>query len=227
MSTPTELDAVARKVQQTFYADGLADIFLGGILLLLAAVLLLVSRSIVFLVFAIVLLNPILLKALNDKAKQRWVYPRAGYVQLKPFQDPNRRDTLLGLALILALWLGPIIVLILLYSITGITLWVAWIVPISSGLLLSIGPFLVARKYQIYRYYLFAILPPLIGVIVPWLNLPFSSPYAASVTTFVIQTSIVGLLALLTGIVLLVRFIHRHPIEPTELPEGEHHHALP
>lgn len=226
MSTSMELDELALKVQQAFYADGLVDIFMGGILLLLAALILLVSHSAVFLVIALVIFNPIFHKSLIDKAKQRWVHPRAGYVKLKPLQESNGRDTILGLALVLTLLLGPIIVLFLLYGYAGIFLCMIWVAPVSLGLLLSIGPVIVARKYHIHRYYLFAVLPPLIGVIIPWLSLPLPSLYAAVSTTLAIETGIVGLLALLSGTVLLVRFIHRYPIEPTEQTDSEHSHAL-
>jgi hypothetical protein len=216
MSTAIELDELAIKVQQAFYADGLADIFLGGILLLLAALILLISHSVIFVVISIVIFNPIFYKTLIDKAKHRWVYPRAGYVKPKPLQTPTRRDNLLGVALILTLLLGPIIALFLLQSYAGIFLWVTWLVPVSLGLLISIGPFIVARKYHIYRYYLFAILPPLIGVVIPWFNLPFPSLYAAIFATLAIQLSIVGLIALLSGTVLVLRFIYRYPTEPTD-----------
>jgi hypothetical protein len=220
-----ELDELALKTQQAFYADGLADIFIGGILLLLAALILLISHSVIFLLIALVIFNPIFYKALIDKAKQRWVYPRAGYVTPKPLQTPTRRDNLLGVALILTLLFGPILVLLASFSYPGLFIWVSWIVPVSLGLLFSIGPFFVARKYRIYRYYLFALLLPLIGLIVPWLNLNFPSVYAAILTTIAIETSLVGILALLSGIVLLFRFIHRYPIEPIELAEGESAHA--
>ena len=220
-----ELDELALKVQQVFYEDGLADTFMGGILLLLAALILLISHSTFFIVFAILIFNPLIYKALIDKAKQRWVYPRAGYVKPKPLHTPTRRDNLLGVALILTLLFAPILVLLASYSYPGLLIWVTWVAPVSLGLLLSIGPFIVARKYHLYRYYLFAILPPLIGVIIPWLNLSFPSLYAAYFTTLTIQTSIVGLLALISGTMLLIRFIHRYPIEPTQQTDGEHSHA--
>lgn len=226
MSTSLELDELARKVQQAFYADGLADIFMGGILLLLAALILLISHSAFFIVIAIVIFNPIFFKALIDKAKHRWVYPRAGYVKPKPLQTPTRRDNLLGVALILTLLFAPILVLFVSYSYPSLIIWATWIAPVSLGLLISIGPFIVARKYHIYRYYLFAILPPLIGVIIPWLNLSFPSLYAAYFTTLAIQTSIVGLLALLSGTMLLIRFINRYPIEPTQQTDGDRTNAL-
>lgn len=226
MSTSMKLDELALKAQQAFYADGLADIFIGGILLLVAALILLISHSVIFLVIALVIFNPIFYKALIDKAKQRWVYPRAGYVTPKPLQTPTRRDNLLGAALILTLLFGPILVLLASFSYPGLIIWVSLIAPVSLGLLFSIGPFLVARKYRIFRYYLFALLPPLIGFIIPWLNLSFPSVYAAVFTTIVIETGFVGILALLSGIVLLLRFIHRYPIEPTELAEGESINAL-
>lgn len=218
-----ELDALALKAQQSFYEDGLADIFMGGILLLVAVLILLISHFTFFLVFAIVIFNPLIYKALIDKAKQRWVYPRAGYVQPKPLHTPTRRDNLLGVALILTLLFAPILILFVSYSYPGLIIWVTWVAPVSLGLLFSIGPFIVARKYHIYRYYLFAILPPLLGLIIPWLNLSFPSIYVAYFTTLAIQLSIAGLIALLSGTVFFLRFIQRYPIE---LTDGDSTNAL-
>ncbi|MFW9986197.1 MAG: hypothetical protein ACFFDJ_06520 [Candidatus Odinarchaeota archaeon] len=223
MLTSTELDELALKVQQVFYADGLADIFMGGILLLLATLILLISHSAFFVVFVIVIFNPIFYKALIDKAKHRWVYPRAGYVKPKPLQSPTRRDNLLGVALILTLLFGPILVLFASFSYPGLIIWMTWVAPVSLSLLISIGPFFVARKYHIYRYYLFAILPPLLGLIIPWLTLSLPSIYVTYFITFAIQLSIVGLIALLSGTILFLRFIHRYP---TELTDGDRTNAL-
>jgi hypothetical protein len=91
--------------------------------------------------------------------------------------------------------------------------------------MISIGPFFIARKYHIRRYYLFGLLFPVIGVIVPWMNLSVPTAYAAFFTTIAIQSAVTGLLALLSGTALFLRFLHRYPIEPAEFPEGETPHA--
>ena len=225
MSSSTELDTIARKVQQVYYADGLADIFMGVIFLGLASVFTLLAEHITFLVFMIILLNPLIYGALIERAKQRWVYPRAGYVKPKSLQETSTTGALLVLVAIGCLLLLCAVVLFISSGYTGLFFWLIWLAPAGFGSMIAIGPFLIARKYHLVRYYLFAILPPLIGAIIPWLHLSFPTAYAAFFTTFAIQTAVVGLLALLSGTVLFLRFLHQHPVEPSETVEGENPHV--
>jgi hypothetical protein len=226
MSTSTELDAIALKVQQAYYEDGLADLFMGLIFLGLASAFTLLAHHITFLVFMIVLLNPLIYGHLIEVAKRRWVYPRAGYVKTKAFQETSTRGVLLILVLIASIVILPPVVLFILSGYAGLFLWLIWIAPSGFGLLIAIGLFILARRYHLTRYYLFAILLLVIGVIVPWLNLSVPNAYAAFFTTFAIQTAIIGLLALVSGIVRFLQFLHRYPVEPTDPAEGENPHAL-
>jgi hypothetical protein len=227
MSTSTELDKLAHKVQQAYYEDGLADLFMGVIFLGLASFATLIAHAITFLWVMIITLNPLFYLPLIERAKQRWVYPRLGYVKHKSFQQTSTRGVLLVLVPIASILILPPVVLFLISGYAGLFFWLIWIAPPAFGLLIAIGPFFIARKYHITRYYLFAILLPLIGVIVPWLNLSFPSAYAAFFTTLAIQTAVTGLLALFSGTVLFLRFLHRYPVEATEPIEGEHPNALP
>ncbi|MHA2426452.1 MAG: hypothetical protein ACXADB_00230 [Candidatus Hermodarchaeia archaeon] len=227
MSNSLELDAIALKVQQVYYEDGLADLFMGVIFLGLASVFTLLAHHITFLVFMIILLNPLIYGHLIEVAKRRWVYPRAGYVKHKAFEEISTPGVILILALVVTILILPATVLFIISSYSGLFLWLIWIAPFGFGLLISIGLFIIARKYHITRYYLFALLLPVIGAIVPWLNLSFPNAYAAFFTTFAIQTATTGLLALFSGTVLFLQFINRYPVEPTDPDEGENLHALP
>ncbi|MFX0078599.1 MAG: hypothetical protein ACFE8O_05110 [Candidatus Hermodarchaeota archaeon] len=226
MSTSTELDVIALKVQQAYYEDGLADLFFGVIFLGLASVFTLLAHHITFLVFMIITLNPLFYGALIEAAKRRWVYPRAGYVKPKQLEETSTRGVLLILVLVTSIVLLPPVVLFIISSYAGLFFWLIWIAPIGFGFAIAIGPFILARRYHLTRYYLFALLLPVIGVIVPWLNLTVPNAYAAFFTTFAIQTAITGLLALFSGTVLFLQFLHRYPVEPTEAAEGENPHAL-
>ncbi len=227
MSKSHELDAIALKVQQVYYEDGLADLFMGVIFLGLASVFTLLAHHITFLVFMIIAMNPLIYGHLIEVAKRRWVYPRAGYVKHKSFQEIGTQGVILILALVVTILILPAAVLFIISSYSGLFLWLIWIAPFGFGLLISIGLFIIARKYHITRYYLFALLLPVIGAIIPWLNLSFPNAYAAFFTTFAIQTATTGLLALLSGTVLFLQFIHRYPVAPTDPDEGENLHARP
>lgn len=226
MSTSTELDAIALKVQQAYYEDGLADLFMGVIFLGLASLFTLLAHHITFLVFMIIILNPLFYSPLIEAAKRRWVYPRSGYVKPKQLEETSTRGILLILLLIASIVIIPPVILFILSGYAGLFFWLIWIAPPGFGLLIAIGPFILARRYHLTRYYLFAILLPVIGVIVPWLNLSVPNAYAAFFTSFAIQTAIIGLLALLSGTVLFLRFLQRYPVEPTDHVEGENPHAL-
>ena len=227
MSTAQELAKLARQVQQAYYEDGLADIFLGVIFLGLAAFFTLLASGITFLWIMILALNPLFFIPLIERAKQRWVYPRAGYVKPKPLPETNTCKALLVLTSGVLLLILPALGLFLVSGYAGLFFWLSWIAPTTFGLLMSIGLFYIAYKHHITRYYLFAVILPLIGAIVPWLDLSFSSAYAAFLTTLTFQFAITSLFALFAGTVLFLRFLHRYPIEATDAAEGETLYALP
>ena len=184
------------------------------------------AHNITFLVFMMIALNPLLYGHLIEVAKRRWVYPRAGYVKPKAIEEMSTRGVLLVLVLMASILILPAVVLFIISGYAGLFFWLIWIAPLGFGLMIAIGLFIIARKYHITRYYLFAILLPVIGVIIPWLNLSFPNAYAAFFTNFAIQIAIIGLLALFSGTVLFLRFLHRNPVEPTNLAEGENPHAF-
>ncbi|MFX1510188.1 MAG: hypothetical protein ACFFBR_07800 [Promethearchaeota archaeon] len=226
METTTKLDELARKVQRAYYEDGLADLFMGIIFLGIASLCTLLAYNVTFLWIIILTLNPLFYLPLIERAKQRWVYPRAGYVKPKPYQKMSTRVVVLILVFAIILLFLPPMALFLLSSYAGLFFWLIWIAPVTMSVLISIGPFVIAHRYHIGRYYLFALLLPVIGVIVPWLNLSFPSAYAAFFTTLAIQTAVFGLLGLLSGTVLFLRFLHRYPVESIDPAEGENLHAF-
>ncbi len=237
MESTRELDNLARRVQQTYYEDGLADLFMGAFMLLFAVVLLAVSElhaSPSSPSVAIIILPPIfssfalscLFAYLIEAAKKRFVYPRAGYVKVKPLQEGTRRDNIAGLILILTILLGPIIVAVVLAGLPGMIFWLNWVAPVSLGILLGIGPMIVARKYHLKRYYLFAVLPAIIGLLAPWVPTGIPSIYAVFFLTFGIELAAVGSLAAISGLVLFLRFLLRYPIEPVDIEEGDNPSAI-
>lgn len=237
MESTQELDELALRVKQTYYHDGLADLFLGGFLLLFSVFFLalfemhiipidtstaLIILPGVFCSFGLVLGFAYLIEA----AKKRWVYPRTGYVKVLPLQESTRRDNILSAVLILTILFGPLIVTVLFLGPQGLDVLVTWVIPVSLGTLLGIGPMLVARKYQLKRYYLFAVLPALMGLLVPLLITSIVSIYARLFFTLAVELATVGSLAGLSGLVLFFRFLRRYPIEPVDIQEGDTPSAL-
>ncbi len=237
MDATRELDELALRVKQTYYQDGLADLFMGGFMLLFAVFLAAAWEIHTFptsLSTALIILPPtfsafalmFLFAYLIEAAKKRWVYPRTGYVKLQHFEESTRRDSLLGLLLILTLLFGPLLVTVVFFGPLGLDALVCWGVPVSLGLLLGIGPMLVARQYQLKRYYVFAALPGIIGLLLPWFITSMASIYARLFFTLAIELATVGALAALSGLVLFFRFLRRYPVEPVDLQEGDAPSAL-
>jgi hypothetical protein len=237
MDSTQELDELALKVKQTYYQDGLADLFMGGFMLLFAVFLaaaweiqmLPTSLSTapvilppIFVSFALMFLFAYLIEA----AKKRWVYPRTGYVKLQPVEEATRRDSILGILLILSLLFGPLIFTAVFFGPLGLDALVSWGIPVSVGLLLGIGPMVVARKYQLKRYYIFAVLPGIIGLVLPWFITSMVSIYARLFFTLAIELATVGFIAALSGLVLFFRFLRRYPVQPVDLKEGDVPSAL-
>ena len=65
------------RIQQSVFEDGLTELMIGAYLFLLGWIIQINTYLVVFSVFLIFLMNP-----LFEKAKKRYIYPRAGFVKL-------------------------------------------------------------------------------------------------------------------------------------------------
>jgi hypothetical protein len=203
MSTTLDPKAARRSAYRTLNGDGLLDISLGCIFLLVAAqVYLLRFTEFAGAQFGAIAWMPFLL---IRSARNRWTYPRIGYVNL----DTHRKRTMLLIGLAVLALLGVAVLLLTMQTGFRIPPWVirhspAFITLVFAGKFAYMG-----YQYGIRRFLFYATLALAVTLIT----------YLLGVRTAVKLIAVLGIPGVLMvpiGIALLVRFIRTHPKLPQE-----------
>jgi hypothetical protein len=202
MSETSKLNEIERRVLQSVYRDGLVEVF-AGLFLMTFGTLFQVDPTLAgFAVLLVFIFNPAL-----ERVKQRWIYPRSGYVN--PRQDPKE---IRGIAIVAGL---AVIVLmaILIVSITiqgveaGRALFLDYIMPPLVSLLLAIGPWWMAQERHIRRGYLWSGMFIIIGFTTTIFQL------RGGYDAVGLNCMLVGTAMLITGLLVFTNFIRRNPVQ--------------
>ena len=177
--------------------------FLGGYLLLIGGMFATESSLASFSVFLVLLLNP-----LFERAKSRYIYPRIGYVKLQEEKDADPK----GIATVAVGFLVVLLGSIGLFTIAmgrerGWSFWFDYFVPVFAGFMMAVGPFWLGQTYGLKRGYVFAVLFPLGGILIPVLGV--ATGYAA----IGFECLFVGLVSLVSGVIMFTRFLRKYPAE--------------
>lgn len=208
MTTSIDLKEIEKRANYAAYQDGLMEIFMGLFLFFfggalttdtfpLATILAVVTIFFGYRVF--------------ERIKQRYIYPRTGYVKLP--EDPNATGKGIAFAAILmvVVLLGAMFIsMAILGQDAGLDFFLTYIVPPATGFMLAIGPYWLGQTYGLIRGYLWAALFILGGIAMPVFNI------ASGYTAVGLLCTAVGLLVLVTGAVMFVRFIRRYPVSNQE-----------
>ena len=201
MSIEFDLKTIERKVNYAAYQDGLMEILLGVFLIFFGGSLTVGTTIIPFIVIAIFFGKPIL-----NRIKNKWIYPRAGYVKLPQEDDVDTRGIGIAALVFVILLLGSLGVSLYILGIeAGMSFWRSYILPPSTGFMLAIGPFWLGQTYSLVRGYLYAALFIISGILIPISG--FASGYEAVglICTFV------GTIIMVAGIFMFTRFLKRYP----------------
>ncbi|MFC2081867.1 hypothetical protein ACFLSF_00095 [Candidatus Bipolaricaulota bacterium] len=196
------VDHVEMRAMRATIRDGITEMQMGTLLM---------SFGVVFSFappFGIVCaLLPFALYPLGKLLKRRFVYPRIGYA--KAMRQPHAvRGILIAASVYVAVMLSSLGVFSWVLGFDrGASLWLSHFVPALVGVMMAIGPWVVARTYRLMRWYVFAGLFVLGGICLPLFNI--ATGYAA----VALEVAIVGGLALVYGIVLFLSFLRGHTIE--------------
>jgi len=196
------MDNVEMKAMRATIRDGITEMLL-GIMLLVFGVLFYFASSLAALG---VLLQP-LLPLLGKLLKRKYVYPRIGYAKVA--KDPHAARGIIWTAIIAIVFILSalgVFVLTLGYDL-GFPLWRSHCIPATAGILMAIGPWVVARTYRLARWYAFAVLSVLAGVGLPLFNI--ATGYAA----VGLQSAFVGGLSLSYGLGLFLTFLRKYTVE--------------
>jgi len=161
------------------------------------------SRLVLLISLLVIFLgNPLL-----ERLKKRYIYPRIGYVKLRPEKEADPK----GIAMA-----GIVFVVVLLGSMglfhlamgeeRGWAFWFNYFLPASTGFMLAIGPFWLGETYGVKRGYVFAVLFLLSGIAIPVLGI--ASGYEA----VGLECLLVGVISLISGVVMFTRFLRKYPV---------------
>ncbi|MFX1252623.1 MAG: hypothetical protein ACFFCZ_13540 [Promethearchaeota archaeon] len=191
--------------QQTFgesMIDGIAEILM-GIILLSVPIIILHPYFVVFLVLFILFGMPVI-----DAIRERVTYPRIGRVELRTEEEPY--DVKRAILTFLLFLVGIILVtgtamFIIDGEILNPYLWYKWS-PFLFGLLMFAPSLFLVEKTGKWYYYLFGLFSTVLGFLFSIVDFPDN--FLGIFLFFLV----LGVIALLIGIVKYIRFIRKYPV---------------
>jgi hypothetical protein len=185
--------------QKTFsqsQQDGLME-FVMGICMLAMSTRLLSRVLIGMFPIAVILFGPIL-----NALRNRFTYPRTGYVKLI---EDKPKDVITGIALVTLIIIAILAVAFILFAnVRDFGLWMKW-VPLWAGIMLA-GMFTsLAAKSATARYYIFAVYSLVVGLV---LSIP---RFAQVETGTLLYFLAMGAFLTPFGLLLFIRFLQKYP----------------
>ncbi|MBE9473833.1 MAG: hypothetical protein IMY85_03015 [Chloroflexi bacterium] len=205
-----DLNQVTRRVRQYWFADGLAELSVGGAFIVLglyfylqstlpsgSLVLLTIQAGFVVLLFGVIFLS----RYLVSKFKARLTFPRTGYVSYNRASKKQRivsaGTAILIVALNLALFLNTPLSLNWIPAITGLIVGIVWLIS--------------AIRVGLIRFYLQSILSLLLGV---GLSLARLETYQS----LAVYYAAMGIVLLISGGVTLAKYLRQYPTSENDSP---------
>ena len=202
MTNISNLSKLEQEIYRSIMKDGLMEIFLGLTLLILSNVYY-NTWSISIMVLFVIIIFP---KA-TDKIRERYIYTRIGYVKVKPDTDFELFNFVIFMVTIFSL--AGILILLLPngYDETD-NLYRIW--PFILGMVMF-GPAMhLQEKTGQDRYLFMGVLPTISGLLITTLSV-IDEPWD-KFEGIRIFTILWGLISLLFGAMMFIRFIKTHPI---------------
>jgi hypothetical protein len=197
-----DIKEIERRVQRSFYQDGLLELGAGLYFFLIG---LIISHKLSAALLPLMILG---LKPAIEAAKRWLIYPRIGYVKFREEENYDIKGFGRGVIILAVLAVtSPFICILILGKGPGWEFWTRRFLPFYMGFLTAIGLFVGARKFIVFRWYLFAAIAVAAGLGVPFLGL--ESIY----TPIAIQFQIIGGVMFITGLVMFLVFLIKYPVE--------------
>jgi hypothetical protein len=203
MSQNLDLKEIERRVEQSVFQDGLMEIFMGGFLLVMGVLLASGGKWVLLMISLLVIFlgNPLL-----ERLKKRYIYPRIGYVKLRPEKEADPKGIALAAIIFVVILLGSGLFALAIGRERGWAFWFTYFFPASTGFMLAIGPFWLGETYGVKRGYVFAALFLLSGIAIPVLGI--ASGYEA----VGLECLLVGVVSLISGVIMFTRFLRKYPL---------------
>ena len=221
MSTDIDMTVIKRRVAQAFVRDGLFEIFLGWGLIMVSGFIATdpSSRGSILIVSAITF--GMSLPAFRKLLAQR----RAGYVALgRPLLTLGKATALLFAGAIIVLLLAPLGYALASQGTTaGIEIWKHRYLPVGMGLTLTVVFGSLARRWDVVRFYVFAVVSAIAGIAALLIGPPPNvlSRAMPNITPIEIQLISTAAVVVLCGVIALIRFLRTHPVLREGDPDGQ------
>jgi len=209
-----DIEKIEKRAVQSFYDDGLNEIALGLVFLLLGGYFFAQAaipegspfNAVLSALFVLVILSSgFLVNRFIRFFKRRMTYPRTGYVAFKKKEpSPKRRAA--------AMIVGGIIgaSLAALYTLSPS---LKALFPALNGLLLAVAVLLIANKIGLVRFYALAAASAVIGVAV-------TAAGVGDLKGVSLYYGLFGAAVVISGLTALVVYLRRSPRPEPEGPEG-------
>jgi hypothetical protein len=198
-----DLNEIKRRVQHAAYQDGLLEMFLGSFLMVFAVLFLSKPALSAFSVLVTLAFKP-----LFERMKQRYIYPRIGYVKFGKDKEGDPKGIVIAAIVFVIVLLGTLGILALAMGAErGRVFWLDYVLPGFTGFMMAIGPYWLGQTYGLVRAYVFAALFLLGGIAIPALGI------ATGYHAVGLLCLLMGLLSLVSGAIMFGRFLRRYPVE--------------
>lgn len=204
-----------KRAQQYWYVDGLSEIGSGVVILsvgfLYGVSSLLSSKGLGAILQGIglpvlVIVMAILMRWIVSRLKRSITYPRTGYIAYRP-PEPRRRIGRILIAMLTASGIALVVAL------TGDWINPRWI-PAMTGLFLALLTLIIAFRIRLTRFFILAIFPLAVGVVLAILNL------TGEVNNALLFSSL-GIGWMVSGAVTLIRYLRSTEPADLTLDDGE------
>ena len=212
-----DIEKIEKRTIQSFYEDGLAEIVLGLIILLLGGYFFAKEvlpenssfRAVLDVLFVLVIVFGFLANRILRFFKRRITYPRTGYVTFKKKEpSPKRRIATAVVAAIISASLA---------SLYGLSPSFKALYPAVNGLLFGVAALLFANKVGLMRFFGLAASSAVIGVAV-------TAAGIGDLKGIFLYYVIFGTALILSGLAALIVYLRRSPRPSTEASEGPDAH---
>lgn len=199
MNANLDAKTIARNVWQDSMRDGLMEMLL-GLYFLLTGIVIYADMSAMFIIFMA------FFPALAKKIKERYTYPRIGYVKFPEHEkSPGRRI----LAALLAAVIAVAMVVVLAQAGEKTQALYKW-VSLLPALILVAGLSFMGQKTGFVRFYAMAAFALVVGVIVPFADLP------RKLDNIALYMLVVGPVFFVLGTAIFLHFLRTYPIRTEE-----------
>jgi MFS family permease len=209
-----DIEKIEKRTVQSFYEDGLTEIALGLIFLLLGAYFYATTvvpegsslGAILTGLFVLVIVSAgFLVNRLLRFLKRRITYPRTGYVSFKK-KEPSRKRRVATAIVAMIISAG-------LAALYGMSPSIRLLLPAVNGLLFAVAVLLFANKVGLIRFFILAAASAVIGLAITAAGIGDTEGISLFYLLF-------GGAAIISGLAALIVYLRRNPRPAPDGPEG-------